>query len=72
MDLVSTKSTIFECSTNLDDLAFVIYALIEYVNESLISNFKMSIWCEDVKGCCFLGFYWGKVMDSTLNNKCGW
>jgi len=43
MDLVSTKSTIFECSTNLDDLAFVIYVLIEYVNESLISNFKMSI-----------------------------
>jgi hypothetical protein len=25
MDLVSTKSTIFESSTNLDDLAFVIY-----------------------------------------------
>ncbi len=43
MDLVSTKLTIFELSTNLDDLAFVIYALIEYVNESLTSNFKMSI-----------------------------
>jgi hypothetical protein len=40
MDLVST---IFESSTNLDDLTFVIYVLIEYVNESLISNFKMSI-----------------------------
>jgi hypothetical protein len=40
--VVVTKSTIFECSTNLDDLTFVIYALIEYVNESLISNLKVS------------------------------
>ncbi len=38
--VIVTKSTIFECSTNLDELAFVIYALIEYVNEPLISNFK--------------------------------
>ncbi len=44
MDYVTvTKSTIFECSTNLNDLEFVIYVLIEYVNESLISNFKMNI-----------------------------
>jgi hypothetical protein len=41
--VVVIKSTIFECSTNLDDLTFVIYALIESVNESLLSNFKMSI-----------------------------
>lgn len=33
MDIVSTKSTIFECSTNLDDLAFCNLCYIEYVNE---------------------------------------
>jgi hypothetical protein len=72
MDLVSTKLIIFELWTNLNDLAFVIYALIEYVNESLISNFKMSIIMWRSQGMLVFRLYWGKVMDSTLNNKCGW